>query len=503
MCSLGSGGRPRTGSAPKALGSLPSGGHCIPRRGSPCLGLSLSRQASKLRVPGSLPGPANTPSQKPADWPDQAKDVPLGDPGPSCFQDEYVWRLSQLLGSVPPSQEELSPCGSESICTEDFEAYFQEAMVEATPPSGARTGSPESLGGHISRVSQGPPPQPLSSRKHQQPPEEKGAPSQESSQALPEDPSPRLGPAALGTARGRSLLQLGGSFPEKWRPKRDPGVGPARRQHGDPGEPSPHTESRNAQQPLTPSPHDRRVHWDCELPPDLLPNDPARRQLSRPLAVPFSSGPQDPRLCLAQARGNLSASLWEPGSLLPSCLLGYRAPGSQKEEPRLSHRKGLKKEQETPGDPKPWKWSKKLESMKDGGPSQLGVMGATNTKLKEVQADSGKSGRPQQLIPQTPASVDTPRPGSPGLGLPLLGALIEVARRRLWDVDREAEALLEAVRELQRNRVGAGTWGALGEKGKPCSGSCNHNEAVLQRQSCPGTWLCGLPHPPEGPEMPS
>ncbi|XP_043823537.1 trithorax group protein osa-like isoform X2 [Dromiciops gliroides] len=301
----------------------------------------------------------------PADWPDQAKDVPLGDPGPSCFQDEYVWRLSQLLGSVPPSQEELSPCGSESICTEDFEAYFQEAMVEATPPSGARTGSPESLGGHISRVSQGPPPQPLSSRKHQQPPEEKGAPSQESSQALPEDPSPRLGPAALGTARGRSLLQLGGSFPEKWRPKRDPGVGPARRQHGDPGEPSPHTESRNAQQPLTPSPHDRRVHWDCELPPDLLPNDPARRQLSRPLAVPFSSGPQDPRLCLAQARGNLSASLWEPGSLLPSCLLGYRAPGSQKEEPRLSHRKGLKKEQETPGDPKPWKWSKKLESMKE------------------------------------------------------------------------------------------------------------------------------------------
>lgn len=30
----------------------------------------------------------------------------------------------------------------------------------------------------------------------------------------------------------------------------------------------------------------------------------------------------------------------------------------------LNHRKGLEKEQETLGDPKPWKWNNKLERMK-------------------------------------------------------------------------------------------------------------------------------------------
>ncbi|XP_074149752.1 uncharacterized protein LOC141557658 isoform X2 [Sminthopsis crassicaudata] len=347
--------------------------------------------------------------------------------GPSRLQDQYVWRLTRLLGSGPPGGGEPRPPSSDSIRTEDFAAHFHKAMVEAELPAGRPEGvrpwSPESLGGRISRLSRAPPP---SSWGRQQ---EAAARGSCPSQALPEAPGPRLGPVTAGPVGG-APPRLGGPFPEKWRAR---GAWPA----GSPEGPGLHTRP-----PLSPAPHRGRAHWDQEPPLNLPPHSqaweaPARRQLLRPLA-----GAQEPRLPL----GRWPASPWDPEPLLPSCPLGHRAPGSQKEKPSPSHRKGLKKEQEIPGDPKPWKGSKNLERMKDGGPGRLAVRGPPTG----CRADSGKSGQHQQQSPETPGGGEAPRPGSPGSGLELLGALIGAARRRLWAVDRQAESLQEAVRELQR-----------------------------------------------------
>lgn len=274
-------------------------------------------------------------------------------PEPSCNQEQYVWRLTHLLGSVPLGEGELSPCSSDSICTEDFAAHFQEAMVGAgLPEEGqeeeARSRSPESLGGHISRVSQGFPA--LNSQNHQQAANEKGT---AKCSWLIEDPSPRLGPLSPSTAGRRSLTPSGDPFPEKQRLKRDSGMGQARSQSGSPEGPSLHTRSRSPQLPPPPSAQDRGVHWDQEPSLNLLPHGPiwegqGLRQFSRPLAgevgpsgprpgrkvgtpgpVPFSSGPQDPRLSRRHP-----APPWDPESLSPSCPLGYRSLSSHKEEPR-------------------------------------------------------------------------------------------------------------------------------------------------------------------------
>ncbi|XP_072456022.1 uncharacterized protein [Notamacropus eugenii] len=472
-------------------------------------------RVSELRVRGrwdtgvsSVLSPPDPLSQKPEALSGTAKDAPLGGPGPSCHQEQYIWRLTHLLGSVPLGGGELSPCSSDSICTEDFAAHFQEAMVGAgLPEEGqeevARSRSPESLGGHISRVSQGSPA--LNSRSHQQATKEKGA---AKCSWLIEDPSPRLGPSAPGTSGGRSLSPSGDPFPEKQRPKRDSGMGRARSQSGSPEGPSLHIRSRSPRLPPPPSAQDKGVHWDQEPPLNLLPHGPTwegpgLRQFSRPLAgevgssgsrpgregrtpgpVPFSSGPRNPRLSR-----KLPTPPWDSESLSPSCLLGYRSLSSHKMEPSLSHRKGLEKEQKTLGDPKPWKWNNKPERMKessghgtreemvaggtpgketplvcpqDGGPGQLGVMEAMKGRHKVARAKSGTSEKQQRLMTGAPASVEAPRPGSPGLGLALLEALIEAARRRLWDVHQQAESLGEAVRKLQSDRLASVPGGCQG-----------------------------------------
>ncbi|XP_074062464.1 uncharacterized protein LOC141501926 [Macrotis lagotis] len=442
---------------------------------------------SKSRVQGSQEIAPLSQKPGPHTWacqPDSAKEAPPT--GPSCLQDEYIWRLTQLLGSLPPSRGELLPSSSDSICTEDFAAHFQEAMVEPQEEA-ARTRSLESLGGHISRVSQASLPQPLSSRGDQQPPKEGGtakcsSPSQDTSAAPPEAPSPRL-----GTAGGRSLPYLGGPFPDKCRHRRDAGLASAGRLSGGSGGPSPHPGHRRPRLP-PPPPHHRRVRWAPEPARSLLPSDPAwespaLRQLSRPLA-----GTQDPRLC----PGRLPTSPWDPESLLPVCPLGDRDLGSQKEEPSLSHRMGLKKEQEMPRGPKPWKWSKKPERLKDRGSGQLRVTGAPHTRPQVSQADSGTNARQQELRPKTPTNVEATRPGSPGSGLGLLRALIEAVRRRLWDVDRQAESLCEAIRELQRDRL-RGSPGATAVA-RSSGGETSH----------PNPWFCtqpaSVPDGSQGPE---
>ncbi|XP_051832197.1 collagen alpha-1(I) chain-like [Antechinus flavipes] len=404
--------RPR---APPELGSVVAGKPCRSFRGvPPLLGDETTPSRASQRFPGSGAGSA-----------------PEGGAAPrmSGLQDEYVWRLSRLLGPGPASGGEPRPPSSDSICTEDFAAHFQEATVEAELRGGRQEGacprSPESLGGHIARLSRG---SPLSSWGRQQPPGWDGAaggccPGQ----ALPEAPGPRLGPVG-----GRAPPRLGGPFPEKWGAGGEAGAAPAGSQ----------SRGVHSRAPLSPSPHHGRAPWDPEPPLKLPPHGPAReasarRQLSRPLA-----GTQDPRLPLSR----WPASPWEPEPPLPSCPLGYRAPGSHREKPSPSHPKGLKKEQEIPGDPKPWKWSQDLERMKDGGPGRLVARGAHAGR----RADSGRSGQRQQPSPETPGSGEAPGPGSPGAELELLGALIGAARRRLWAVDRQAESLQEAVRELQR-----------------------------------------------------
>ncbi|KAM9094405.1 collagen alpha-1(I) chain-like isoform X2 [Sarcophilus harrisii] len=347
--------------------------------------------------------------------------------GPSGLQDEYVWRLSRLLGPGPPRGGEPRPPSSDSIRTEDFAAHFQEAAGEAELRGGRQEGegprSPESLGGHIARLSRG---SPLSSWGRLQSPGWDGpAGGAWAGQALPEAPGPRLGPVG-----GRAPPRLGGPFPEKWGAGGEAGAGPAGSQ----------SRGRPPRAPLSPAPHHGRAPWDPEplkLPPHGQAREaPGRRQLSRPLA-----GTQDPRL----PGSRWPASPWDPEPPLPSCPPGFRAPASHREKPSPSHPKGLKKEQETPGEPKPWKWSQNLERMKDGGPG-LAARGAHAGR----RADSGRSGARQQPSPETPGSGEAPGPGSPGTELELLGALIGAARRRLWAVDRQAESLQEAVRELQR-----------------------------------------------------
>ncbi|XP_078010548.1 uncharacterized protein LOC110215297 isoform X2 [Phascolarctos cinereus] len=65
-------------------------------------------------------------------------------------------------------------------------------------------------------------------------------------------------------------------------------------------------------------------------------------------------------------------------------------------------------------------------------------------------------------MPETPAGVEAPRPGSPGLGLKFVGALLEAARCRLGDVIQQAEILQEALQELQRNRLASMPGGCKG-----------------------------------------